>query len=83
MPIHNQNENEWKKGGRKKKKQYHLIKMSSSFQYTFSYTHKLVKMLMWESERERKNTTGSAIQVEVKDVHGGAWFEAEESVHVQ
>ena len=82
MPIHNQNENEGKKVGRKKK-QYHLIKMSSSFQYTFSYTHKLVKMLTWESEREKENTIGIAIQVKVKDVHGGARFEAEESVHVQ
>ena len=40
-------------------------------------------MLTWESERERKNTIGIAIQVKVKDVRGGARFEAEESVHVQ
>ena len=40
-------------------------------------------MLTWESERERKNTIGIAIQVKVKDVRGRAQFEAEESVHVQ
>ena len=40
---------------------------------------------MWKNERkegEKKNTIGSAIQVKVKDVHGGDWFGWGECPHL-
>ena len=69
--------NERKEGG--KKNTIISLKWISAFNICLVTVTCLSK---WESERERKNTIGCAIQVKVKDVHDGAWFEAEESVHV-